>query len=76
MDAIAISIIKLDLILDKNIPEQKIILVNVAEMKKIVNGKVYDDNSKANMMLLYDIIVDNAKTIIQEERKTIEKIFK
>jgi hypothetical protein len=45
-------------------------------MKKIVNGKVYDDNSKANMMLLYDIIVDNAKTIIQEERKTIEKIFK
>ncbi|MEK6552532.1 MAG: hypothetical protein AABZ54_03685 [Bacteroidota bacterium] len=76
LDEISISIIKLDLILDASISSQKIILNNVAEMKKIVNSKVYDKNSKARLMLLYDIIVEKAKTIFQDERKKTAKIFR
>lgn len=76
LDEINISIIKLDLILDKNNASQKIILGNVGEMKKIINSKVYDKDSKAMLMLLYDIIVEKAKTIFQDERHKTSKIFK
>jgi len=74
-DAITSSIIKLDLILDKSVFPQKVIMNNIVEMKKIINSKIYDKESKARLMLLYEIIVENSKIIFQEERKKTEKIF-
>lgn len=74
-DAIITSIIKLDLFLDKRIQLQKTILTSVVGMKEIVNSKIYDKDTKAKLMLLYEIIVENSKIIFQEERKKTEKIF-
>lgn len=76
LDAINTSIIKLDLLLDNNKSEQKTIISSVEEMKKIVNSKVYDKDSKAKLMLLYEIIVKYSKTIIKDERKKITNIFR
>lgn len=76
LDAINTSIIKLDLLLDNNKSEQKTIISSVEEMKKIVNSKVYDNDSKAKLMLLYEIIVKYSKTIIKDERKKIINIFR
>lgn len=76
LDTINISTIKLDLILDLNDANQKVIVENVIKMKQIVNGKIYDKNSKADLMKSYTIIVEMSKTIFQNERKEIVKIYK
>ncbi|MBS3944384.1 MAG: hypothetical protein KGZ42_02725 [Melioribacter sp.] len=76
LDVIIMSIIRLDLILDRSHSVQKRIMVNVEEMKKIVNNKIFDNNSKAHLMLLYEIIVDSTKEILKEEKKKTQKIFR
>ena len=75
LNAINASIIKLDILLDTRILDQKIIIDNISKMKAIVNSKVYDKNNIALLIESHSNIVDRAKAIFQEERRRISKIF-
>jgi hypothetical protein len=76
LDAINNSIIKLDLLLDSQSPQQKNIIDNVIIMKRLVNNKVFDKDSINELKKSHSIIIENAKAIFKEERNKLTKIFK
>lgn len=76
LDTINSYIIKLQLYLNTKKPLQNEILSNVIKMKAIINSKKFDEKSIAELKESYENIIENLKSILQEERSKITKIFK
>ncbi|MBM3712523.1 MAG: hypothetical protein FJW56_03690 [Actinobacteria bacterium] len=76
LNAINSSIIKLQLLLDNNKPDQKCILDNVVEMKHIINDKSFENDSISRLRVCHENIIERLKNIFHEERNKIASIFR
>ncbi len=75
MNGINSSIIKLQLLLDSEKTDQKIISDNIIEMKSLVNSKKFDDPTISRLKECHDNIISKLKMIFHQERKKISKIY-
>ena len=75
-DSINASIINIQLLLDSKKPLQNEILANVIKMKDIINKQLFDEVSINELRASHEIIIEKVKTILQNERNKITKIFK
>ncbi|MCB9211594.1 MAG: hypothetical protein H6609_19700 [Ignavibacteriales bacterium] len=76
LDAINSAIIKLQLHLEEAKPDQKEMMLNVAEIKEIINTRVYDEQSVQKLKNLHYNIIEKAKLLFKEERQKIAGIFR
>lgn len=76
LDSLGSSIIKLQLLLDTKKPLQQEILNNVITIKDIINKKTFDGGSISKLRTAHEIIVEKVKTVLQEERSKITKVFR
>jgi len=74
MNGINSSILKLQLLLDPQKSDQKFIMDNIVEMKRMVNGKKFDDATISRIRECHENIISRLKIIFKQEREKISRV--